>query len=274
MRILSNPHTHSTYVDGKNTLDEMAQKAHSLGFVSLGFSEHAEQVIDGSVGLTPEKEARYIEDVNRLKSEYAGVMRIWRGLERDRLSPSDKTKYEYILAANHYLISESGAWAAVDGDADKLEAWVNAHAAGNWHRAAAQYFDTYAAYVESIRPDIIAHFDLIAKGNRKRYWFDENHPAYLKAGYSAMDRMIQVCKVMEVNTGGIARSNQPCPYPIAPFLAYWHDIGGEVIPSSDCHRIHQLDAWFEEAPDYIAKAGYKKILRLGSHDRLFEKEEL
>ncbi|MBQ3078559.1 MAG: PHP domain-containing protein [Clostridia bacterium] len=274
MKILSNPHTHSTFVDGKNTIEEMANQAFELGFVSLGFSEHAQQVIDGAFGLTAETENAYIAEVNRLKSVYDGRMKIWRGLERDRLSPADKTKYEYILGANHYLTAENGEWAAVDGDADRLENWVKTHADGDWMKAAAQYFEASAAYIEAIQPDIIAHFDLLCKGNRKRHWYDESAKAYLDAGKAAMERMIKVCNVLEVNTGGIARSNQPCPYPILPLLSFWHMIGGEVIPSSDCHRAHQLNAWFDETPEYLKSAGFDHMLRLGTGKELFEEVKL
>ena len=52
MLITSNPHTHSTYVDGKNTLEEMIEAALSLGFNALGFSEHARQTVDLPYGLS------------------------------------------------------------------------------------------------------------------------------------------------------------------------------------------------------------------------------
>ena len=41
MKYLQNLHTHTTYCDGKNTAEEMVQKAIELGFKSLGFSGHA-----------------------------------------------------------------------------------------------------------------------------------------------------------------------------------------------------------------------------------------
>ena len=41
MKYLQNLHTHTTYCDGKNTAEEMVQKAIELGFRSLGFSGHA-----------------------------------------------------------------------------------------------------------------------------------------------------------------------------------------------------------------------------------------
>ena len=274
MPITSNPHNHTTYVDGKNTAPEMAKAAYDLGFTSFGFSEHAIQTIDTMYGLSEENEETYISEVRSLQKEYAGRMRIWLGMERDRMSTVDPKKYEYFLGANHYLVSDDGDWAGVDADENLLEAWVNRNAGGSWEKALQKYFREYADYIEEIHPDIIAHLDLIVKQNRKKHWFDEDSEIFLAPARAAMDRMIRVCDVMEVNTGGTARSNQPVPYPVPRLLKYWHDLGGRVIPASDCHRSYQLDAWFDRVPAYLKDAGYTKMLRLGTGDTLFEEVDI
>ncbi len=269
MLIKSNPHTHSVYVDGKNTLEEMVESALSLGFTALGFSEHARQIVDLPYGLSLENEIKYIEHVKALQKKYQGRIRIWLGMERDRMSVTDKSAFEYTLAANHYLISDDGECAGVDST-DIIGPWVEKHMGGDWMKAAKTYFSEYADYVVSIKPDLIAHLDLICKGNRKYGWFNEGASEYLSYAKAAMDKMITVCRVMEVNTGGIARSNQPCPYPILPMLSYWKKLGGEVIPASDCHRAHQLGAYFDECPAYLKEAGFTQMLQLGTEDKLFE----
>jgi len=268
-RITANPHTHSTYVDGKNSLREMIETAISMGFTALGFSEHARQRVDVGCGMTEEDEQNYINEVKALREEYAPRIRIWLGTEKDRLSPVDPAPYDYFLGANHYLVSDTGEAGGVD-NGKEFAPWVEKHFGGDYVKAYEKYYDEYASYIEEVKPDIIAHFDLICKYNRANHYFDETSEHYLAVAKRAMDRMIKVCRVMEVNTGGIARSNQPCPYPILPLLTYWHDLGGEVIPSSDCHRAHQLNAYFDECPEYLKKAGFDHILTLGTGDTLFE----
>lgn len=270
--IRSNPHTHTTRVDGKNTAREMTERALELGFVSLGFTEHAEEEY---CGLTPENAEAYIEEVTALKREYASRIRLWLGIERDMLSTDERReRYDYILGASHYLTAPDGRVFAVDGGAEELEEYVNGCLSGCWDEAVRQYFNTYADYICALKPDIIAHFDLIVKNNRKKNWFDEASPIFLESGRAAMRRMISACNVMEVNTGGMARSNQPCPYPVLPLLSYWKELGGRVIVSSDCHRAHQLDACFDTVASYLKQAGYKTALRLGTADTLFEEYEL
>lgn len=269
MLIYGNPHTHSNFVDGKNTPEEMVETALSMGFRALGFSEHARQRLDIGCGLTRESELEYIESVLALKEKYAGRIRIWLGTELDRLGECRREKYDYILAANHYLVAEDGACGGVD-NGKTFSPFVEGALGGNYIAAYEKYYEEYASYIEEIKPDIIAHFDLVCKYNRTNHYFDEASEHYLSVAKRALDRMIKVCKVLEVNTGGIARSNQPCPYPILPLLTHWHDLGGEVIPSSDCHRAHQLNCWFENTAEYLKQAGFDHMLQLGTGDALFE----
>ena len=51
----SNIHSHTTYVDGRNTAEEMVQAALALGFHTLGFSEHGHVGYD-DCSMTPEQE--------------------------------------------------------------------------------------------------------------------------------------------------------------------------------------------------------------------------
>ncbi len=268
--ILSNPHTHTELVDGKSPARDSVERALELGFESLGFSEHAFQGrVDSLYALTPEKRAKYVEQIRSLQKEYAGRLRIWLGMEVDRVSPEDASGLDYFIGANHYLIAPDGSCAGVDGDPDRLEAFVNAQYGGSWDSAIEQYYSDYAEYIEQRRPTFIAHFDLIRKGNLRRSWFKEDG-ALLTLGKEAMRRMIKSCALMEVNTGGMVRSGQLSPYPIQPLLNYWHELGGEVIPASDCHNCLYLDGAFDAAEDAMRRAGYSEYRVLGRGDELIE----
>ena len=64
--ILQNLHTHSTYCDGKNTISEMVDTAVKKGFSSIGFSSHSYMSFDASLGLSPDDEDSYFEDIRQL----------------------------------------------------------------------------------------------------------------------------------------------------------------------------------------------------------------
>ncbi|MBR4236347.1 MAG: PHP domain-containing protein [Clostridia bacterium] len=271
--IRSNPHTHTDYVDGKSSAREQVLKALSLGFTSLGFTEHAcQDDFDPAYGLKSIHRQAYMDELAALKAEFAPQIKIYIGFEVDRLSSETGEGADYLLAANHYIGTVGGEFAEIDTEG--IGPYAERACGGDWASVIRTYFSDYAGFVEKSKPDIIAHFDLIVKHNRTGHWFDEGADTFLRPGYEALERMIKACDVLEVNTGGMVRSNQPCPYPVMPFMKYWRELGGKVIPSSDCHLSKYLDAKFDAAEDWMREAGYKEYLTLSAGDGLFETHKL
>lgn len=64
--IKQNIHTHSTYADGINSIEEMIQKAIEKHFTVLGFSEHAYVPFDDCC-MSLESTEEYIQEVKTLK---------------------------------------------------------------------------------------------------------------------------------------------------------------------------------------------------------------
>lgn len=274
MMKLSSPHVHTQFCDGKSTAEEMALAALEKGFVSLGFSSHALQDFDLAYALDEQREKDYIAEVRRLQAQYAGRLRIRLGMEMDSLSIANREKFEYVIGSTHYFKTASGEYTAVDGPLEQVLAMLESNFGGDWLTLAEAYYQRAAAFVARSRPDIIGHFDLISKHNAGGRFFDEGHPRYLKAAEAAMEQAIRGCRLMEVNTGAIARSGAAEPYPKLRLLRYWRELGGEVILASDCHKAEQLDAGYTLGEKQIRDAGYKKAAFLGRRDALFEWEEL
>ncbi len=269
IRILSNCHTHSTFCDGRATMAEMAQTAAENGFVSLGFSSHAPQLFDAPYCMSAGAEQAYLREGDRLRKEYRGRMRIWMGVERDEYSCCDPGKYEYFIASVHYIFHRD-QMLAVDGAPETLEQLLKARYSGNALQLAEEYFGHMAAYATAFHPPIIGHFDLIKKHNARLKLFDTEDSTYLNAAKEALKAIRSCGALLEVNTGGMARGHTTEPYPSPSLLRYWHSLGGQVIPSTDCHRAHQLCSGLELLPDLLRETGYDSFQILGRGDALFE----
>ena len=72
----SNFHTHSTFCDGKQSLEENAIEAASRGFCTLGFSSHAELPFSDDWHLKVERFGEYKAEVERLREKFSGRMNI------------------------------------------------------------------------------------------------------------------------------------------------------------------------------------------------------
>lgn len=265
----SNPHTHSLFCDGKNTLGEMIERAEELGFVSLGFSSHASQTANDFYGLRDEK--AYIENVRRLQKENDRI-RIHLGVELDSVAWCDREKYDYILGGFHYLM-EDGFIYPIDGSRERIQAGIDHLYGGDSVKAAKAFFRSVAEACEQMKPDIVAHYDLINKNNEDGTLFDIENPAYRNAALEGLEAVKACGAILEVNTGAMARGYRTTPYPYPFVLKRWKEMGGRVILGSDCHNRDFLNHGFDLALDLIRAAGFNTVVRLGGFGEALFVEE-
>lgn len=269
MMPLSSPHVHTQFCDGQSTAAEMVQAALQAGFVSLGFSSHAKQDFELAYALDEAREQAYIAEVNRLKRLYADQLVIRLGMERDYYATADRSLFEYTIAAVHYIRQGEG-YVSVDGDAQALARDIRTHYQGSGLAFVQAYYALLGRYVRTYKPDIIAHFDLVEKNNRRLKFIDSGSAEYLKAAKEAMEEAFEGCRLLEVNTGAMARSGAETPYPTPELLRFWRQLGGQVILSSDCHLAKDIAFGYEEGLSCIRKAGFDRVQYLGTSGNLFE----
>ncbi len=273
---LSNSHTHSIFCDGKNKPEEMIAAAKANGFVSLGFSGHANPGFASKWSMTPESQAQYVPAIRALQPSSQGV-RIWCGAELDAMATPEaleKTRgLDYRLGSMHYFYAADHAPQA-DGDPDVLKKYMDDEFCGDGIALAKRYYDILVEFVNREKPEIIGHFDLIRKWAGKMQLFDENSPEYRKVALDALERALPCGGVLEVNTGGIARGYLPTPYPTLELLTAWREMGGKVTITSDCHDCNNLTCAFDMAYDLIKQAGFKVIHRLGAGEALWDEVDV
>lgn len=283
MRFLSNAHTHSTYCDGKSTVTEMIEKAKELGFTSLGFSGHGEQGFDSAYAMDDGREIAYLNELRALQQ--TEDLRIWVGVEEDILAPElvkarHRKQMDYVLCSSHYVHAPEGSparmdgeWVAIDGSSAQMRQYVDRFMDGDGLAMVRHYYDTFCTALRAQRVDVIGHFDLIRKNAVKAGLFDERDPAYRRIALDALES-IRGVGVLEVNTGAMARGYMETPYPTLVLLGAWREMGGEVTITSDCHRAEHLDFGFDTAMKLLCRAGYRRVLRLGSGSELWQDERV
>ncbi|MEG0741572.1 MAG: PHP domain-containing protein [Clostridia bacterium] len=275
MKFLSNAHTHTTYCDGKTSIVEMIAAAQRLGFVSLGFSGHADQAFDGAYSMIDGRQEAYFEELRALQA-LKGTPRLWVGLELDALAdePCRKKAYaqsDYVIGSTHYLCREyAPGLPAVDGDPALLRQYVDERLDGDGIAMARAYYAIHAEMLLRDRPTIIGHFDVVRKHAARHGFFDENGALYRLVALDALERSFPCGGVLEVNTGGMARGYLNMPYPTKELLGAWREMGGETTITSDCHDASRLDYGFDAALRLLASAGYRRVLRLGTGEALWE----
>ena len=266
----SSPHVHTQFCDARNTAEEMVTSALSRGFVSLGFSGHAKQDFHTFYTMDEERESAYLSEIHALRERFDGKIRIWLGMERDFYAYASREPYDYVIGSIHYVPCPDGSRFPVDASLSDVREAIRRHYKGDVLTFIKAYYTLLGTYIREFRPDIIGHFDLPAKNNQHCELYDREEPLFFKAASEAMEEAITGCRLMEVNTGGMARYGAKIPYPEMKLLKYWKALGGEVILSSDCHRAESINAGYEEAFFFIKAAGYRKAAILGQQKNLIE----
>lgn len=245
-----NLHTHTTFCDGKNTMESMVIKAINLGFDFIGFSGHS--YLDGcdSWCMTDERFKLYVAEAMRLKEKYNGWIDIFLGTEQDFYSKKINYPLDYRIGAVHCFNIE-GKLYPVDANQKFLQRIIDECFDGNFLKMAETYFSLVSNVVDRTECDIIAHFDLITKFNKLGYFYDESSTSYLELGYCAIDKLLKTGKPFELNTGGMARGYLQRPYPNDYFVKYIKEHGGKLIITSDCHDLNCLDYAFDKFNDVI-----------------------
>ena len=253
--LLSNFHAHTTYCDGKNTVEEMVRGAIDKGLVAFGLSGHS-FTPSGFEEMTPENVPKYRAEMQAAKEKYAGQIELFCGVEQDFMSEMPTNGYDYVIGSTHSVTLENHE-CVVDWTAEKQIGYVGKYCDGDFYAFVEAYFAREAQIAVQTKCDVVGHFDIIAKFNEGGRYFDEAHPRYRDASIAAMEEILKSCRLFEVNTNGMYKLGRTNPYPAPWLLKELHQRGGEVIISSDSHDVPSICYKFEEMAELLRTIGFK-----------------
>ncbi len=254
----SNLHTHTSFSDGNNTVEENVRAAIERSMVSLGFSDHCYTYFDLSYCIQSEDVARYIEEVRRVKKKYADELEIYLGIELDGFARLDnREEYDYVIGDCHYVKTLDG-YKAVDLSRDDLVNTVNEYFGGDFVKMAVSYYESYAECIKEMRPEILGHIDLVTKYGL----VNEGDTLYRTAACEALAEALKVTPIIEMNTGAMSRGYRNCPYPAVFLIDEIKERGGRILLSSDCHNANDLTFYFDECVELLRSRGVRNIVQL------------
>ena len=251
----SDLHVHTVFSDGINTMEEMVQAAVEKGLSSIGFSDHSFTSFDLRYCIREEQLPGYHAELRRLKEKFRGSIEVYAGMEYDGYSElKDRQLYDYVIGDCHYVKTWDGYHSV---DHARPEQWqaIQDYFGGDPIAYSKAYFETYVDCTRRHRPDVLGHFDLTAKFG----FVDEDDPVYRNMAVEAMLACLEVTRVVELNTGAIARGLRTHPYPNIFLLREIKAHGGLVTLCSDAHKKENLAFWFEEAVQLLQQAGFQSV---------------
>ncbi len=259
--IVSTYHAHSTYSDGKNTLEEMVQAAIKCGMKEIGFTDHAPMTFFCEWSMDASRVQDYKNEVLALKEKYKDQIKIYLGIEQDYYSVDADSDYDFILGSVHY-VHKNGEYLPVDLSASAMNDFVNKHYNGDVYAYCEDYFKLVGDIYERTKCHIIGHFDLVTKFNEKLPMIDINNLRYVKAYEEALNKLLNTPAIFEINTGAISRGYRTNPYPDNNMIDIIAKSGKPFAICSDTHNTESVAYSLEQERENLDKKGYDYIKSL------------
>ncbi|NLF28981.1 MAG: PHP domain-containing protein [Clostridiales bacterium] len=277
MRIRSNPHTHTSFSDGKCAPEEVVRRAIGLGFRSIGISDHSVQPFDAFFTIPAEREAEYQNTIRALADAHRDAIRVYLSVEFDAFGGvADRSEYDYLLMSAHY-VERDGEYSLVDSppNREKLFRFRDEAFSGDGVKLAVRFYEMLSEAVLRVRPDIMGHFDTIKRFNRFGALYDEASPKLHRARLDALECVCESGALLEINTGGLARGYIDEPYPSRALWRRFRELGGRAILGSDSHHPDTLNFGFDTMRDYMIEEGFSSVVELGgANEPLFVERAL
>jgi histidinol-phosphatase (PHP family) len=274
---LASYHTHTTFCDGNDTASSMAQAAFDGGMTDLGFTAHAAFPFASEWHLDPTRYEEYGAEIARLKNEWKGRLNVLHGFEADFIpgvTVPDRAAYarfspDFLIGSVHYVStnkrhSTATLW-AVDAPTGEVSRGIEACFDGDGRRAVEAYWETLREMVQTCDFDIIGHLDIPRKRNGTLRFFDEDATWYRRELKKTVRAIADSGKIVEINTGGIARKAIDDVYPSTYALDLLSKEGVPITISSDAHSTRDITCAYDRAREAARKAGYATLSFLGEN---------
>ena len=263
-----NFHTHTTYCDGKESVESMVQAAIAKEFVRLGFSGHCFNDFrpeDQEVWCMKLHEIpNYQAEVRAMAEKYKEKIEILCGVEQDFCSSASTEGFDYVIGSVHYAEKE-GQYYCVDESPEVLEKAIREGFGGDVYALTKRFFEMEAEVVQKTKATFIGHFDLVTKFNEGNRYFDPMDKRYRHAALEAMDALIETDRPFEINTGGMYRGFRKEAYPSIELLKDLKERGGSILLSSDSHDGQSIGFRFAEAAQAAKEIGFQTVKVLGKN---------
>ena len=151
---------HSTWDDGKSTVEEMILASRDAGLASVGVSVHCPMPFENDWECPVERLPDYRAEVRALADKYAGSIRVYLGIEWDVSAAAlDLSPYDYVIGSVHELPVDGHR--SVDANAETTARFLAECFGGDADAAAEMYFAEMDKVAARPEVGIVGHFDLL-----------------------------------------------------------------------------------------------------------------
>jgi histidinol-phosphatase (PHP family) len=249
----------------ENTLEEVIRAYIAKGYAWVGITEHMPPLSDDFMYIEERRSGyqadtlldrfgQYMAEGRRLQQKYAGQLEILLGFETEAYTGAidfarrliNQYRPDYILGGIHHV-------ADIAFDAGEKEYRQAVAACGSIEELYCRYFDLQFHLIQAVRPDVVAHFDLIRIFDRdyRQRW---QVPQIRNRIQRNLTAIADLELIMDFNVAAL-RKGADEPYISRPILEMARDMGIPVVPGDDSHGADMVGTYIEEGIHRLQKMG-------------------
>lgn len=261
----------------QSSLREMLEAAVQAGYHTFGVTEHAPRVearflypneirLGWDVPKIVADFERYAQTLPTLAEEFADRLIVLRGFEIEVVPASSyvqlmqeyrhRYEFEYIVGSVHYVDEIS-----IDGSVEDFHRAMAAQ--GGLEALVIRYYQCLAQMVKALRPEVVAHLDLIKLHGHRFGSLDT--PAIRRAAEEALEAICETGGIIEVNTAGY-RKGLGEPYPASWLVQMAHRMGIGFCFGDDSHCVEQVGFGIDKAREHLLVNGVRSVTLLTRED--------
>lgn len=259
MAYKADQHSHSYFsFDSKNNLDEMCEKAISMGFDEIAITDHKDFYISDVLKRleTPfDHNAAYAE-ISKIKEKYKGKLKVCVGVEFGQ--PTEDPDFAKEILASHNYDMVIGSLHSLYRMPDFYLLDFSKITGRQCDLFIEQYFKEIEDLVDFGNFDTLAHLTypiryIKAGGHNINY---EKHIPQIKRIFA---KLIEKGIALEVNSSGY-RQGLDGPLPDYDIIKIYREMGGENITvGGDAHYVEDLCLNIEKVYETLKEMGFKYI---------------
>ena len=269
----------------QGTLPQILDSALAAGYEIFGVSEHAprleerflypSEVAKGwNVDRLKDDFERYARALPSLVEEYRGRLSVLRGFEAEVVPTVSYVEvmrgyrrrfdFDYMVGSVHFVDE-----IAIDGELDEFERALEG--LSGLERLAVRYYDTVSEMVESLRPEVVGHLDLIRLYGWRFGSLDSS--SVRRAAESTLEVIRRHDCILDLNTAGY-RKGLGVPYPAPWLVKRARLLEIDFCFGDDSHSPVDVGAGLETARSYLLRHGVDHITTLTREGRSLGRKKI
>jgi histidinol-phosphatase (PHP family) len=254
----------------QDLLEDILNKYIELGFKRVGITEHIPPINDHF--LFPDEKAaglnaiemykrfeEYFIQINAMKKKYTSKIKIFSGMETETYSGyRDYIKKLVTIFQPDYIVGSVHHINDICFDFSKEEYNRICNIAGSYESMYEIYFDLQYEMIQTIRPFVVGHFDLIRiydPDYKKRIL----HPSIDKRIKRNLKLIKSLNLVMDYNLRPLAKGEKE-PYITDSILHMARKMEISVFPGDDSHGVNEAGVHVDKAINTLTSLGFNNNL--------------